>query len=249
MVKFSILALATAIASVSATSTTKKTINLGNRQLRANSPSTKALMKHAIKVKGGRRLEDGEEMQITGSHYMQFDECIDVTTYDEELIQNEDMVSYAKSGDVVSVANFVKFYLTNYEGQGMDYSGDAYMVPLATWLTNMAKVHAEERQNYCEGCDYEYCYPEQEEEEEEEEEQQEEEEGEEGKDFWLLLFDGRTIVYCNCFCMCMLLNALYIYFYVNFNIKQKKIERRKMKRARKVMRVRVVRICLFVLIL
>jgi len=139
-------------------------------------------MKHAIKVKGGaaRRLDgEAEEMQITGSHYMQFDECIDVTTYDEELIEDEDLVSYAKAGTIVPVANYVTFYLTDYSGQGMEYEGNKYMVPLATWLTNMAKVHAEERQNYCEGCDYDYCYPEQE--EEEEEEQQEEEEGEEGK--------------------------------------------------------------------
>ena len=192
MVKFSILALATAIASVSATSTTKKTINLGNRQLRANSPSTKALMKHAIKVKGGaaRRLDgEAEEMQITGSHYMQFDECIDVTTYDQELIEDENLVSYAQSGTIVPVANYVTFYLTDYSGQGMEYEGNKYMVPLATWLTNMAAVHAEERQNYCEGCDYEYCYPEQEEEEEAEEEQQEEEqeEGEEGKSCFVVI--------------------------------------------------------------
>ena len=214
MVKFSILALATAIASVSATSTTKKTIKLGNRQLRANSPSTKALMKHAIKVKGGARRLEQEEMQITGSHYMQFDECIDVTTYDEELIQNEDMVSYAKSGDVVSVANYVTFSLTDYAGQGMDYDGDRYMVPLATWLTNMAKVYAEERQNYCEGCDYEYCYPEQEEEEAEEEQQEEEqqeEEGEEGKRV-LQLFGCLSLVFLQLFCMCMLLNALFYLF-------------------------------------
>ena len=84
MVKFSFLALASALAASSASAgTTQKTIKLGHRNLRRGDPATEALLKKAAPYKKGgakkvhRRAEDAE-FEITGSYSLQFSQCIDV---------------------------------------------------------------------------------------------------------------------------------------------------------------------------
>lgn len=83
MVKFSFIALASALAAPSASAGTTKTIKLGHRNLRRGDPATKALLKKAAPYKKGgakkvhRRAEDAE-FEITGSYSLEFSQCIDV---------------------------------------------------------------------------------------------------------------------------------------------------------------------------
>ena len=79
MVKFTFLALASAIAAASAAAPVTKTIKLGNRMLRRGDPGTDALLKKARPYKAGanRRLE-GDEFEMDGTYNLKFSQCIDV---------------------------------------------------------------------------------------------------------------------------------------------------------------------------
>ena len=195
MVQFSFLALATALATASANTaaapTLNKKINLGNRNLRRGDPTTEALIKKAMalpkgKKNGARRLEEGQEFEITGDYSIQFAECVDIRTYDEDLFdENMNLASYVQSGELIPAKSYVVFHVCTDETCYLDAEDDKFIVDLGTYLTNMAQHHANVRNDYCEQCNEfeEYCNPEEEEVEEEEEavEEGEEEEGEEGE--------------------------------------------------------------------
>jgi len=194
MVKFSFIALATALATASAAksgSVVKKTVNLGDRKLRRGDPATEALLKKARPYKKAgaknnsitKRRLDGEEdeFEIDGSYSLQFSECIDIKTYDEDLF-DEDIVGYVKSGQIVASKSYVLFHVCQDDTCYLDAEDDLYLVDLPTYLTNVATYHANKRNDFCEQCERfdEYCNPEEEEEEEEAEDEDEgEEEGEE----------------------------------------------------------------------
>lgn len=84
MVKFSLIALASALAASSASAGTPKTIKLGRRNLRRGDPATEALLKKATPYKKGgakkvqRRAEEEAAFEITGSYSLEFSQCIDV---------------------------------------------------------------------------------------------------------------------------------------------------------------------------
>lgn len=194
MVKFSFLALASAVATVSAAKSgpVKKHINLGNRNLRRGDAATEALLKKATPYKGkrgakkiaNRRAEEDaeeEEFEITGAYSLQFSECIDIKTVDEDLF-DEDIVGYVQSGQIVAAKSYVLFHVCQDDTCYIDAEDDLYLVDLPTYLTNIAQYHANKRNDFCEQCERfdEYCNPEEEEEEAAEEEAEDEEaEGEE----------------------------------------------------------------------
>lgn len=198
MVHFSFLALASALATVSAANTTgrtvTKTIKLGDRNLRRGDAATEALLKKATPYKGKktkRRLDgEEEEFEIDGSYSLQFSECIDVKTVDEDLF-DEDIVGYVQSGQIVAAKSYVLFHVCTDDTCYLEGEDDLYLVDLPTYLTNVAQYHANKRNDFCEQCNEfdEYCNPEEEEVEEEEEEaeedeaeEDEEEEGEEDEE-------------------------------------------------------------------
>jgi len=189
MVQFSFLALAAALATASAASSgapiAKKTIKLGDRNLRRGDPATDALLKKAIPYKGkkhgkkaGARRLDGEEdeFEIDGTYSLQFSECVDIKTFDEDLF-DEDIVSYVKAGQIVAAKSYVLFHVCQDDTCYLEAEDDIYIVDLATYMTNVATYHANKRTDYCDQCDQfeDYCNPEEEEAEEEAEEDAEEE--------------------------------------------------------------------------
>ncbi len=193
MAKFSFLALASALAATAnaAAPVAKRTIKLGNRKLRRGDAGTEALLKKArpykkanknAKKTARRRLDgDEEEFEIDGTYSLQFAECIDVKTYDEDLF-DEDIVSYVQAGQIVAAKSYVLFHVCTDDTCYLDAEDDLYLVDLPTYLTNVATFHANKRNDYCEQCNEfeDYCNPEEEEEEEEEaDEEADEEEGEE----------------------------------------------------------------------
>ncbi|KAL7533979.1 hypothetical protein ACHAXR_009899 [Thalassiosira sp. AJA248-18] len=191
MVKFSFIALASALAAVSGASAAKpvakKTIKLGNRNLRRGDAATEALLKKATPYKGkktgakkvNRRAEE-EEFEIDGSYSLQFSECVDIKTMDEDLF-DEDIISYVQAGKIVAAKSYVLFHVCSQDTCYLESDDDLYLVDLPTYLTNVATYHANKRNDYCEACEEfeETCNPEEEEEEEVEEEEEEEAEGEE----------------------------------------------------------------------
>ena len=199
MVKFSLLALASALATTAnaAGVRRKNTIKLGNgnnRALRRGDPSTEALLKKARPYKqqgasAARRHLDENEVAFDGSYSLKFSQCVDVKTANEDLF-DEDIVQYAQEGQVVSSSSYVLFHVCQGETCDYDAENDIYMVDLATYLTNIAMYHSNKRADYCEACNEfeETCNPEQEENEEAEADEEEEaneqgdEDEEEGED-------------------------------------------------------------------
>jgi len=194
MARFSFLALASvlAITANAGSPVVKKNIQLGNHQLRRGDPGTEALLKKArpynkktTAKRASRRRLDGEEeeFEIDGSYSLQFSECVDIKTYDEDLF-DEDIVDYVQAGQVVSSKSYVLFHVCTDDTCYLDAEDDLYLVDLPTYLVNVATYHANKRNDYCEQCNEfeDYCNPEEEEEDEEEEGEDEGEEESEDED-------------------------------------------------------------------
>ena len=173
------------------TAPTFRTIKHGDRKLRRGDAATEALRKkarpdkkaHGAKKTGARRLDgEEEEFKIDVTYSLEFSECIDVKTYDEDLF-DEDIVAYAQAGQIVAAKSYVLFHVCTDDTCYLDAEDDLYLVDLPTYLTNVATYHANKRTDYCEQCNQfeDYCNPEEEEEEEAEEANEEEEEGDEGE--------------------------------------------------------------------
>lgn len=193
MVKFSLLALAAAITTASASNSAaaptlnKKTIKLGNRKLRRGDATTEALLKKAVPYKknGARRLdEEDNQFEITSAHAIEFSQCIDVVTKDEDMF-DEDIVQYVESGAIVAAKSYVIFHVCEIDSTCyLDSQDDLFIIDLPSYVTAVAAHYANEKQDYCNSCEEldEYCNPEEEEEEAQEEDEQDEGEG--GKIFF-----------------------------------------------------------------
>lgn len=198
MVKFSFLALASALATVNAGGRTThrrtRAVKLGDRNLRRGDPGTEALLKKARPYRknsaanASRRLEGEEaEFEIDGSYNLKFSQCVDVRTMDEDLF-GDDIVEYVQAGQVVSAKSYVLFHVCQGDDCYYDAEADLYIVDLPTYLTNVATYHANKRSDYCEACEEfaDVCNVEEEEEEaaedEANEEDADEEEGDEEED-------------------------------------------------------------------
>lgn len=207
MVKFSVLALATALAaavSADAAAPVKKSIKLGDRKLRRGDKVTEALLKKAVPykksgAKNTARKLDQNEFEITGDYAIKFAECVDLKIYDEDLFENENdngqsMVNYVKEGQITPVKNVVLFHVCQMNSDcGLESDDNLWVVDLGTYVGAMSKHFANERTDFCEQCNEfdDYCNPEEEEQEQQEEEdnqeeeennEQEEEEGEENEE-------------------------------------------------------------------
>ena len=173
MMQLTFLSLATAVAAVGAASTggvAKKTIKLGNRNLRRGDPATEALLKKATPYnkktaeKASRRR--AQEQEIDGSYSIKFSECMDIRTVDEDLF-GENLIEYTKAGQIVAEKSYVLFHVCTDATCDYDAEDDLYLVDLNTYLANVASYYANKRLDYCEQCEMyaDYCNPEVEEEE------------------------------------------------------------------------------------
>ena len=81
---------------------------------------------------------------------------------------DENIIGYAQAGQIVSTQSYVLFHVCLEDSTCyIDAEDDRYMVPLSTYLANIATYHANKRSDFCEQCERndEYCNPEEEEEE------------------------------------------------------------------------------------
>lgn len=182
---FSLTALTAALAATAATAApTRKSIKL-SRNLRKNSPVTKALLRKATPYKSGRKLED--QVALDGSYNFKFSQCVDVKTFDEDNDAN--YAEQIAAGTVVPTKSYVIFHVCTDATCGYDGEDDLYIVDLPTYLGTVATFHAEKKAKYCEACEQfaDVCNVQEEEEEEEvaedadEEADGEEEQADEGE--------------------------------------------------------------------
>lgn len=167
---FSFIALTMALATASAAPVARKNFKLnGTRNLRKDSPLTKALMKNARPYKAAngtsRKLE---ENGFDGSYNFKFDKCVDIKTYDEGNFEN--YADAITAGTVVPTKSFVIFHVCTDATCDYDSEDDLYIVDLPTYLGTVATFHAQGKANYCEACQEfaDTCAVEEEEEEVEE---------------------------------------------------------------------------------
>ena len=168
----------------------KKSIKLGGRNLIRGEPATEALLKVAkpynqkTAKKSQSRARRAEENNngLDGSYSIQFSECMDIRTYDEDLFQ-EGYIEYAKAGQIVAEQSYVLFHVCQESECYLEAEDDLYVVDLATYLANIASYYANKRTDYCTQCQnyQDYCTAEEEEAVEEEAEEGEAAEGEEGE--------------------------------------------------------------------
>jgi len=163
---FSFFALTMALATSSvAAGPVRKTFKLGSRNLRKNSPVTKALMKKARPYKAsGNVSRKLQENDIDGTYSFKFSQCVDIKTYDEESFAN--YAEQIQAGTVLPTKSYVIFHVCQNGTCGYEAEDDLYIVDLHTYLGTVATFHAEKKGNYCEACNEfaDYCNPEAEEE-------------------------------------------------------------------------------------
>jgi len=169
----------------------KKSIKLGERNLIRGEPATEALLKVAkpynqkTAKKSQSRTRRAEENNngLDGSYSIQFSECMDIRTYDEDLF-GEDYIEYAKAGQIVAEQSYVLFHVCQENECYLEAEDDLYVVDLATYLANIASYYANKRTDYCTQCQnyQDYCTAEEAVEEEAVEEEAEEGEAAEGEE-------------------------------------------------------------------
>ena len=154
---------------------------------------------------GAKRMLDqqqqGNYFQITGDYSVGFDSCFSLTVEDEDLF-NDDMLYYAKEGQVIAQKSYVLFNVCYTEDcyYEEDDSKMTFITDIGTFFQAFADYLPNQVESYCEGCqqNMEYCtgeaeynyyqqMQEQAQQQEEEgqqdqgdEEQQQEDQGEEG---------------------------------------------------------------------
>jgi hypothetical protein len=185
--KYITLATTLAAASAAVVPGAKKSIKLGERNLIRGEPATEALLKVAkpynqkTAQKSQSRTRRAEENNngLDGSYSIQFSECMDIRTYDEDLF-GENYIEYTKAGQIVAEQSYVLFHVCQENECYLEAEDDLYVVDLATYLANIASYYANKRTDYCTQCQnyQDYCTAE-EEVVEEEADAQEEAEGEE----------------------------------------------------------------------
>lgn len=194
MMKYITLATTLAAASAAAVvSGAKKSIKLGERNLIRGEPATEALLKvakpynqkTAQKSQFRTRRAEENDNGLDGSYSIQFSECMDIRTYDEDLF-GENYIEYTKAGQIIAEQSYVLFHVCQENECYLEAEDDLYVVDLATYLANIASYYANKRTDYCTQCqDYQdYCTADEAVEEEavdEEADAQDAAEGEEGQ--------------------------------------------------------------------
>lgn len=161
MMKLSLVVLASALAAVDAArdgGAVRKTMTelRDNRIFRSGDPTTEAMLEKAIPffstsngISGQRRLQQAYD----GSFNLKFSRCVDVKTYDDMLFESEDMIDDVKDGNVASVRSYVLFHVCEATTCNYDAEDDLYVIDLPTYLTGVARYHANKRNDYCQQCE------------------------------------------------------------------------------------------------
>ena len=112
----------------------------------------------------GRKLEQDADFEISSYHSITPQSCVNFAVQTDN-IYDEDIISYAASGDAVAETSYVIFQVVKtenaYYADGNDQ--DSWIAPLGDFMEAMVQYKSAQRENYCEQCQdaQDYCYPEQ----------------------------------------------------------------------------------------
>lgn len=119
------------------------------------------LMVNAIPVdKHGnvRKLND-QGFQITGEYSIQFNHCLSLKAEasDEELMFGETTMAYTANGQIMSEKSYVLFNVCKTAYCSYQAEDNLYMVELEDYMESLLYIASQDKENYCEACDYDYC--------------------------------------------------------------------------------------------
>ena len=119
------------------------------------------LMVNAIPVDkhGNVRQLNDQGFQITGDYSIQFNHCLSLKAEasDEDLMFGDNTASYTANGQILSEKSYVLFNVCKtadcvYEGED-----NLYMVQLEDYMDSILEIAAQDKENYCDACDEDYC--------------------------------------------------------------------------------------------
>lgn len=116
-----------------------------------------SLLRKAVKVGSGRRLEQGA--QVTSAHSIKFNQCLSLSVepQDMDTLTSEDNIGYAMDGLIASQKSYVLFNVC--ETEYCSYAADddnLYMVDLATYMQAVMEYLPTRKANYCDACQESY---------------------------------------------------------------------------------------------
>ena len=114
----------------------------------------------------GRKLDQNNqdaEFEISSYHSITPQSCLNFAVQTDN-IYDEDIISYAASGDAVAETSYVIFQVASTanayyaDGNGQD----EWIVALGDFMEAMVQYKSAQRESYCEQCQdaQDYCYPE-----------------------------------------------------------------------------------------
>ena len=120
--------------------------------------------------------EQAEQWELTGSHSIQFDSCFSLTIQDNDMLNDENLLAYAQSGEILSEKSYILFNVC--ETQYCYYQNDnekmQFIVDTATFVQALADYIPNQQEQYCQACEEQadYCNPQQDEAEQQQDGQQ-----------------------------------------------------------------------------
>jgi hypothetical protein len=192
--KFSSLAIASSAVFGGVTEATTS-FNSHQIQSRLNKVNKRALLRSARKLEDKDDEEDDEGWQVSGDYSIHFNECLTLNVMSEQEEENNEDQNDAQMDDIQPIKDYVIIDVINsYDGSIVNYAVD-----LVTFVTTLANYIPDQQQDYCEACDYDYCYPNEDadEQEQEDEDSNEEEDDKDENDRRKLANRGK-IVYTDC---------------------------------------------------
>jgi hypothetical protein len=185
-------------------------------QRMANGQVNRSTLMRGAKPYGAtaRKLdEQAEQWELTGTHSIQFDSCFSLTIQDNDMLNDENLLAYAKNGDIIAEKSYILFNVceTQYCYYQSDNEKMQFIVDTATFVQALADFIPNQQEQYCQACEenVDYCMPEddadqqgqdaqQQEGDQEQEGQQEGQAEEEDNGAERFLAQNRVVEYIDC---------------------------------------------------
>mmetsp|Transcript_5428 Transcript_5428/g.12814 ORF Transcript_5428/g.12814 Transcript_5428/m.12814 type:complete len:563 (+) Transcript_5428:156-1844(+) len=151
--KFSSTALVSALAFTVADA---RSLNTAKIQSHLSKVSPERLLRNARQLdQANNNNNQAQEFEITGDYSVKFNECLTLNVLNDEEEGDEDEDGNNNNVDhSTAIADYVIVdVISSYDG-----SVKQFAVDLVTFVTNLANYIPEQMNEYCEACDYDYCY-------------------------------------------------------------------------------------------
>jgi hypothetical protein len=134
--------------------------------LRADSPASRHIMEHAVRVnRQGQRIiqENDNKFELSAMYSFQFDTCVSLRAEPSdagEIIFDANLEIYSSKGEIVSQKSYILFnvcktkYCEYYKADD-----NLYMIDVGTYMSAIADYFISRHEAYCSACvdSYNYC--------------------------------------------------------------------------------------------